>query len=180
MYRTAILTVAGALSLAACAHGDRARDSKVPLGATEMQPTDAPSPRPRTDVASRTATSSSSPDDSHTFATAATPVADVAPSSSPEAVSTRVNAKNPSDSHAAPTDQGRGAADLAISAAIRRALMADKKLSAPAKNVTILTSDSRVVLRGKVNSVQERARVDAKTWAIGGVTEVYNQLEVRR
>jgi hypothetical protein len=167
MNRTAVLTVAGALSLAACAHHDSARNSKVPLGATEMQPTDAPSTRQPTEVASKSPASSSSPDD-------------VASGSRPEALSSRVNARNPSDANATPTDQGSGALDLAITRGIHKTLMADKKLSAAGRNVTILTSDSRVVLKGRVNSEQERARIEAKARAMGGVIAVYNQLEVRR
>ena len=160
MNRTAMLTVAASLSLAACAHHDRTPDSRVPLGATEMQGTATPSPSPpqpqTTDVtsktvSSKTATSSSAPDDSH-FAT----------------------------TNAAPTDQGTSVTDVGITQAVRKALMADKKLSAPAKSVTILTSDARVVLRGRVNSARERTSVEAKVRAMPGVTEVYDQLTVRR
>ena len=162
MNRTAILTVAAALSLEACAHHDRTPDSKVPLGATEMQGT--------------TKTSSSSPDDGRAVATVDTP----APSSGPEAVSTRVNTRSPPEANGAPTDQGMAAADVGLTQAIRRALVADKKLSAAAKNVTILSSDARVVLKGRVNSVRERASVEDKVRAMPGVTEVYDQLTVRR
>ena len=155
--RTATLAVAGALSLAACAHKDSTPDSKVPLGATEMQGTAAPTTRQGTDVTSKTA-----------------------PPGPPEPVATRVNARNPADAGAAPTDQGTGAADIGITLAIRKALMADKKLSAAARTVTILTNDSRVVLKGRVNTAEERTSVEAKARATSGVTDVYDQLDVRR
>ena len=49
-----------------------------------------------------------------------------------------------------------------------------------AKNVKILTVSGKVTLRGPVKSDAERSAVESKAKAAPGVTEVDNQLEVKK
>ena len=181
MNRIALLAVAASLTLAACAHKDTTPDSRVPLGATELQGTGTPATVQTTDVAPKTTASSSSRDDSHAVATTATnpppPAADVPPSR-PEVVSTRVNRRDPSKP-AAPMAQGNNATDLGITRTIRMAVMADTSLSSAARSVKVITRGSKVVLRGAVKTPQESASIDAKARATVGVTEVDDQMEVK-
>ena len=95
-----------------------------------------------------------------------------------DATNTKINDR---DRHGAltPMNQG-GGADRDITAAIRRAVVADKGLSFNAKNVKIITVGGKVTLRGPVKSDDEKASIEAKAKAATGVTEVDNQLEVKK
>jgi osmotically-inducible protein OsmY len=77
-------------------------------------------------------------------------------------------------------DQGNNAIDLKITQTIRKAVMADSTLSFTAKNVKIITSGAKVVLRGPVKTAQERASIEATARATAGVTDVDDQLEVKQ
>ena len=48
-----------------------------------------------------------------------------------------------------------------------------------AKNVKIIVRDGKVVLRGPVDSEQEKATIAAKASAIAGKDRVDNQLEIK-
>ena len=78
------------------------------------------------------------------------------------------------------TDQGASEADRKITATIRRAVVGDKSLSFSAKNVTIVTIGGKVTLRGQVNSVQEKSTIEFQARQTAGVTDVDNQLEVKK
>lgn len=79
-----------------------------------------------------------------------------------------------------PMDQGNSGSETKITAAVRRALMGDKTLSFTAKNVKVITIGNRVTLRGPVKSDQERASIEAIAKQTPGVSEVDNQLEVKK
>lgn len=95
-----------------------------------------------------------------------------------DATNTKINDR---DRHGAltPMDQG-GGGDRTITAAIRRAVVADKALSFTAKNVKIITVGGKVTLRGPVKSDEEKSSIEAKAKAAPGVTDVDNQLEVKK
>jgi len=57
-------------------------------------------------------------------------------------------------------DQSNSSADLKITQAIRQALMKDRELSTTAKNITVITANGHVTLRGPVKSAQEKAKID--------------------
>jgi hyperosmotically inducible periplasmic protein len=78
-----------------------------------------------------------------------------------------------------PTDQGESEADLAISRAIRKALVDDDSLSVNAENVKVITRDGVVTLRGPVASAVEKARVVEIAEHATGVTSVVDELEVK-
>jgi hyperosmotically inducible protein len=89
---------------------------------------------------------------------------------------------NDRDRHGAltPMDQGNSKAEVNITAAVRKAVLADKTLSFTAKNVKIITVGSKVTLRGPVGSEQEKAAIEARAKQTAGVTEVDNQIEIKK
>lgn len=92
-------------------------------------------------------------------------------------------ANNKGDGGAAaktPLNQSEASADVAITAAIRRAVMDDKTMSMNAQNCKIITQAGGVVtLRGVVDSAAERDAVGTKAKAVAGVVRVDNQLEIK-
>ena len=89
---------------------------------------------------------------------------------------------NDRDRHGAltPMDQGNSGSETKITAAIRKGIMGDKTLSFVAKNVKIITVGGKVTLRGPVKSDEEKSLIEAKAKAATGVSEVDNQLEVKK
>ena len=77
-----------------------------------------------------------------------------------------------------PPDQSNAKADLAITKAIRKAVVADKGLSTNAHNVKIIAKDGVVTLRGPVKSEAEKNSIAAKAEQAAGVKSVDNQLEI--
>ncbi len=91
---------------------------------------------------------------------------------------TKTNSRDKSGVTPTPIDQSNAAADLNISAQIRKQLMADDSLSSDAKNVKVITRDGTVVLRGTVKSDAEKANVEAKAVSVAGMNRVDNELDV--
>lgn len=89
---------------------------------------------------------------------------------------------NDRDRHGAltPMDQGNSGSETKITAAIRKGLMVDSTLSFTAKNVKVITVGSKVTLRGPVKNDQEKAAIAALAKQTAGVSEVDNQLEVKK
>ncbi|CAN5718745.1 hypothetical protein BH09MYX1_BH09MYX1_00330 [soil metagenome] len=81
---------------------------------------------------------------------------------------------------ATPMTQGNSQSEVNITAAIRRSVMADGSLGFNAKNVKIITSGTRVVLRGPVANDHERTAIEAWAKQAAGVTAVDNQIEVKK
>ncbi len=79
-----------------------------------------------------------------------------------------------------PMNQGNSGSETKITASIRKGLMGDKSLSFTAKNVKIITVGSKVTLRGPVNSDQEKAAIEAHAKQTPGVTDVDDQIEVKK
>lgn len=76
-------------------------------------------------------------------------------------------------------DQSSDPEDVKLTQQIRQALVKEPVLSFAAKNVTIITRDRRVMLKGPVNSSAERATVARLATGIAGPASVDDQLEVR-
>jgi hyperosmotically inducible periplasmic protein len=74
--------------------------------------------------------------------------------------------------------QNNGKRDLAITRDIRRALVADKSLSAYAHNVKVITANGEVTLKGPVRSDEERKAVEAKAVGVAGQGRVANELTI--
>ncbi len=76
------------------------------------------------------------------------------------------------------SDQPENSADRELVAAIRQQLMADDALSTAAQNVTIVSEGGNVTLRGRVETSDEKSRIEAAARQASGVREVDNQIEV--
>jgi hyperosmotically inducible periplasmic protein len=76
-------------------------------------------------------------------------------------------------------DQSNSSEDLKITAAIRRAVVADDSLSTTAKNVKIITANEMVTLRGPVNSAEEKTKIEQLAQSAAGNAKIDNQLEVK-
>lgn len=76
-------------------------------------------------------------------------------------------------------DQSNNSQDIKISAAIRRAVVSDKSLSATAKNVKIITANDTVTLRGPVNTAEEKSKIEQLAQSAAGNAKIDNQLEVK-
>jgi hypothetical protein len=93
---------------------------------------------------------------------------------------TKVNKRDTNDAALTPMDQSNEKTDLKITQQIRQAVMADGSLSFTAKNVKIITQGGKVTLRGPVKSDQERSNIEAAARKVAGVTQVDNQIEVKK
>jgi hyperosmotically inducible periplasmic protein len=88
------------------------------------------------------------------------------------------NVRDRQGSTQTPGDQSNAKADMAITQAIRKAVVADRGLSTNAHNVKIITMNGAVTLRGPVNSEAEKSSIAAKAEQAAGVKSVDNQLEI--
>jgi osmotically-inducible protein OsmY len=86
---------------------------------------------------------------------------------------TPAHAQNATDGAA---QQSNHASDLEITRNIRRALVKDKTLSIEAHNVTIITKDGKVTLKGRVESDAEKKIVESAAANVAGPGNVQNQL----
>ena len=99
----------------------------------------------------------------------------------PDTDNTRRNVRDRSDTAVTPENQKENASDRGITAAIRRALVADDSLSTNAhNNVKIITRDQNVTLRGVVDSAAEKAKVAEYAHQAAGVKRVDNHLEINK
>ena len=76
-------------------------------------------------------------------------------------------------------DQSNNSPDLKTTAAIRRAVMADDSLSMTAKNVKIITAGDTVMLRGPVNTAEEKTKIEQLAQSVASNVKIDNQLEVK-
>jgi hyperosmotically inducible protein len=100
------------------------------------------------------------------------------PPPSAAADNTAQNARDKGGGTLTPTSQSEAKSDLQLAAAIRRAIVKDKRLSTTAKNIKVITDNGKVTLRGPVNSGDEKTLIAAKASAIAGESNVDNQLDV--
>jgi osmotically-inducible protein OsmY len=75
--------------------------------------------------------------------------------------------------------QKMNAQDRDISAKIRKAVVADKALSAYAHNVKIISQGGTVTLKGPVRSSDEVQSIVAKATGVAGAGKVVNQMTVQ-
>jgi hyperosmotically inducible protein len=72
--------------------------------------------------------------------------------------------------------QSNQSSDIAITRDIRRAIVKDKSLSTAAHNVTIITRDGKVTLKGRVRSDAEKQTVETTAASVAGAGNVDDQL----
>jgi len=87
---------------------------------------------------------------------------------------------NQTASNTAPTasDQPENETDRKIVQDVRQALTSDSSLSTSAQNVTVVSANGTVTLRGSVKDSSEKQKVGDKAMQVAGVTNVDNQLTV--
>jgi hyperosmotically inducible periplasmic protein len=76
------------------------------------------------------------------------------------------------------SDQPENEADRKIIQEVRQALTADSSLSTSAQNVTVVSNNGKVTLRGSVKDDAEKQKIANKATQVAGVTNVDNQLTV--
>ena len=76
------------------------------------------------------------------------------------------------------SDQPENDADRKIIQEVRQALTADSSLSTSAQNVTVVSNNGKVTLRGSVKDDSEKQKIVSKATQVAGVTNVDNQLTV--
>ncbi len=97
----------------------------------------------------------------------------------PAVDNTAKNARDKSNETLTSGDQSNSPEDIKITAAIRRAIVADKSLTMTAKNVKIITADGKVTLRGPVKTDAEKMKIAELATKEAGQTTIDNQLEVK-
>lgn len=85
-------------------------------------------------------------------------------------------AAQPQTATAGAAQQSNHLSDINITRDIRRAVIKDKSLSMQAHNVTIVTKDGKVTLKGRVKSEAEKQTVESAATNVAGEGNVQNQL----
>ena len=100
----------------------------------------------------------------------------------PQAPAPEVTADPQTTPEAAPTAQDQPAteADIKIVQEIRQAVVKDEALSTGARNITIVSREGDVTLRGTVEDQTEKELLAARAQQVAGVRRVDNQLTVTR
>lgn len=99
------------------------------------------------------------------------------PKTEPGPANAKQDKKSPNAS--AVTDQGNSKDEVKTSANIRKRMMASKTLSFGAKNVKVITSGTKVTLRGTVKNEAEHNEIVGIARNTDGVSEVDDQLQVK-
>jgi hyperosmotically inducible protein len=100
---------------------------------------------------------------------------------SPKPDNTKVNQQDRNPGEATADQQKMNSADRALTAKIRRSIMADKSLSTYAHNVKIISQNGIVTLKGPVHSDEEVKAIVARTIEITGNSyQVVNHLTVKQ
>ncbi|MBL9139678.1 MAG: PRC-barrel domain-containing protein [Verrucomicrobiales bacterium] len=88
------------------------------------------------------------------------------------------NLRDRKSSSLTPLDQGNSESDIKITAEIRRKINREEGLSVAAKNIKVITVNGRVTLRGPVQAMREKERIESIANGVAGVEQVNNELEV--
>ena len=100
----------------------------------------------------------------------------------PQTVLAASTEERPSGSEKMPptaSDQSENEADRKITQQIRQAVTKDDSLSTSAQNVTIITQDGKVTLRGTVKSDSEKQKIADEAKKVSGVKNVENLITVK-
>jgi hyperosmotically inducible periplasmic protein len=104
---------------------------------------------------------------------------DPAASDSIEADNSKRNSTEQNKNTDTAEKQSNNKDDLALTQKIRQEVGKDGSLSMNAKNIKIIVRDDKVLLRGPVDSQQEKDTIATKAGEIAGKEKVNNQLEVK-
>ena len=106
-------------------------------------------------------------------------VPDTSPAMEPSGLdNSQVNKRDRENQTLTPLDQSNAKADLSITQAIRKSIM-KQHLSVDAKNIKIITSNGDVTLRGPVQNISEKEKIDKIAKSVAGIKTLNNQLEVK-
>ena len=105
--------------------------------------------------------------------------ADKEKSGKPAADNTAKNERDASGDTKTSGDQSESPEDIKITAAIRRAIVADDSLTMTATNIKIITADGKVTLRGPVKTAAEKSKIAELAKKNAGKATIDNQLEVK-
>lgn len=97
-----------------------------------------------------------------------------------EAANTKANAADRNTDAKTPLDQSNDKESIDVTATIRRAVLDDKSLSTSAHNVKIVTNGDVVTLRGPVESVDEKKRVESLAVKAATGKQVRNEISIAR
>jgi osmotically-inducible protein OsmY len=75
---------------------------------------------------------------------------------------------------------GTPPSETKITADVKKNIMADKTLSATSKNVKVTTSGTKVTLKGTVKSDADKSTLESLARQTDGVTDVDNQITVKK
>jgi osmotically-inducible protein OsmY len=89
------------------------------------------------------------------------------------------NKRDSENSTTVPTDQPNDQASIDLAAAVRSAIVDDDTLSMAAHNIKLVASNGAVVLRGPVESMVEKNKIETIVKNVAGVTSTDNQLEIK-
>ncbi len=92
---------------------------------------------------------------------------------------TELNTRDKDSTTLTPVDQKESKADIDITAAIRKKIIRDKRLSVNAQNVKIIALNGVVTLRGSVETKKEKKRIQKIVKKTRGVVRIDNQLEIK-
>lgn len=101
-------------------------------------------------------------------------------SDKPAADNTAKNERDASGDTKTSGDQSNKPEDIKVTAAIRRAVVADDSLTMTATNVKIITADGKVTLRGPVKTAAEKTKIGQIAKKEAGKMTVENMLEVKK
>jgi osmotically-inducible protein OsmY len=90
------------------------------------------------------------------------------------------NSKQNRDHSTTADNQSNANSDRAITAKIRKAIVADKNLSTYAHNVKIITSNGAVTLKGPVKSDDEKQQIANDAAAVVSADKITNELTVKQ
>ena len=107
------------------------------------------------------------------------PTASPGSSAAVNADNTARNARDQRTDAATADQQPNNPSDLKLLQSIRKAVVDDKPLSMNAKNCKIIVNDGSVILRGPVETAQEKSRIAELAGGIAGKGKVTNELEVK-
>ena len=92
---------------------------------------------------------------------------------------TKVNQEDRSQNQPTADQQKDNRSDRDITQQIRRSIMKDKSLSTYAHNVTVITQDGQVTLKGPVRSEDEKKAIETKATEVAGDGKVTSELNIK-
>jgi hyperosmotically inducible protein len=92
---------------------------------------------------------------------------------------TGVNERDRNDAAKTPLDQYENQTDVDITANIRKKVV-DTEMSVNAQNVKIITQNGQVTLRGPVESIAEKQKIEEIAASVAGDGKIHSELEVEQ